>query len=71
MATIHFPAGGEGAIRLRRFAAGEYPLVSEGIPARSTSRLFIPADSAAREWRLRVEAGPGALVCSEKDRANG
>jgi hypothetical protein len=69
--TIHFPPGGEGAIRLRRFAVAEYPLVSEGIAGGSTSRLFVPADSAPRPWRLRVEAGRGAAVCHEKDRANG
>ena len=69
--TIHLPPAGEGAIRLRRFAAGEYPLVSEGIAGGSTSRLFVPADFAPQPWQLRVEAEPGAVVCHEKGRANG
>lgn len=61
--TIHFPAGGEGTVRLRRFAAAGYPLRAEQIPPRSTAKLFIPRDRSQRPWRLRVEPARGTLVC--------
>ena len=61
--TIALAPGGPGAIRLRRFAAGEYPLVSDGVPGGSTTLLRIPRDMAARPWRLQVEAGQAATVC--------
>lgn len=62
--TIELAPGGPGTIRLRRFAAGEYPLVSEGVPGGSTTLLRIPRDTAARPWRLQVEAAQPAMVCS-------
>lgn len=71
LTTIRILPGEPGAIRLRRFATGEYPLGSEGIPGGSTSRLFIPADAVARPWRLRVEAEQGAVVCSGTGRPSG
>ncbi len=55
--------GEPGTIRLRRFAAGEYPLVSEGVPGGSTTLLRIPADASARPWRLQVEAAEPVTVC--------
>jgi hypothetical protein len=61
--TINLPAGEKGAIRLRRYARGEYPLASEEVPAPSTSRLFIPRDRSATPWRLLVEAAQTATVC--------
>jgi hypothetical protein len=63
LTRIELAAGEPGAIRLRRFAVGEYPLASEGVPGGSTTLLRIPRDGAARPWRLRVEAGQGARVC--------
>lgn len=63
--TIHFPPGEEGAVRLRRFAAG-YPLRAEGVPGRSTTRLFIPDDRSQRPWRLRVEPAQGTRVCDPR-----
>jgi hypothetical protein len=62
-ATIRFGPGAGGAVLLRRFAAGGYPLASEGIPGSSTTRLSIPPDRSSRPWRLRVEANRGATVC--------
>lgn len=56
-------AGAPATIRLRRFAAAEYPLVTEGIPGASTTLLRIPADGSSRPWRLQVEATQGASVC--------
>ncbi|HEX6601365.1 MAG TPA: hypothetical protein VF030_01860, partial [Solirubrobacterales bacterium] len=61
--TIHLPGGAEGAIRLRRFAAGEYPLRAEELPPGSTARLFIPRDRSQRPWRLQVEPAQGTRVC--------
>jgi len=60
--TIHIPAKGEGAVRLRRFAATEWPLRAEELPAGSTARLFIPRDRSQRPWRLQVEP-LSALLC--------
>jgi hypothetical protein len=60
--TIHFPAGAEGAVRLRRFAAG-YPLRTEGLAGGSTARLFVPRDRSRRPWRLQVEPPGVTRVC--------
>jgi len=60
--TIHFPAGAEGAVRLRRFAAG-YPLRTEGLAGGSTARLFVPRDRSRRPWRLQVEPPRVTRVC--------
>jgi hypothetical protein len=63
--TIHFPAGSaEGVVRLRRFAAGEYPLRAEDLPGGTTARLFIPRDRSQRPWRLQVEPARGTAICS-------
>lgn len=61
--TIELPDGEPGAIRLRRFATGDYPLASEGIAPGSTTVLRIPADRSSRPWQLEVEAPQGATVC--------
>jgi hypothetical protein len=63
LTRVEIGPGAPATIRLRRFAAGEYPLASEGIAADSTTRLRIPRDRASRPWRLRVEAAQGAAVC--------
>jgi MFS family permease len=61
--TIELGPGGTGTVSLRRFATGSYPLVSEGVPASSTTRLYIPRDKSIRPWQLLVEAPQGAHVC--------
>jgi len=61
--TIELPPGPPATIALRRFAAAEFPLVSEGVPGGSTTLLRIPVDRSARPWRLRVDAERGATVC--------
>jgi hypothetical protein len=61
--TIELGPGGEGTVKLRRFAGREYPLSSGGLPAESTTRLVIPRDRLARPWQLLVEADGGARVC--------
>lgn len=63
-ATVRLPAGGPGAVRLRRFAVGEYPLVSEGLPGGTTTALYIPRDRSHRPWRLQVDAPGGATLCN-------
>jgi hypothetical protein len=62
--TIELGPGGEGAVRLRRFASGEYPLETGGLAPGSTTRLYIPRDRIQRPWQLLVEADRGATVCS-------
>lgn len=61
--TVELGPGGEGRVKLRRFAGREYPLDSGGIQPGSTTRLYIPRDRLQRPWRLLVEAEQGALVC--------
>jgi hypothetical protein len=61
--TIELGPGGEGRVRLRRFAGREYPLDSGAIQPGSTTLLQIPRDRLRRPWRLLVEAGQGARVC--------
>jgi hypothetical protein len=61
--TVKFGPGAPGTIRLRRFAVAEYPLVSEGIAAGTTTSLSVPRDNSARPWRLQAEAAQGATVC--------
>lgn len=63
VATVRFAAGGSGAVRLRRFAAAEYPVSAEGIAGGAVASLEIPRDRGARPWRLLVEADHGATVC--------
>jgi hypothetical protein len=60
--AIELPPGLPGAIRLRRFATGEYPLETE-VEGGTTTLLRIPRDGAARRWRLQVDAVQGASVC--------
>lgn len=61
--TIELAPGGEGTVKLRRFARREYPLDSGALPAGSTTHLTIPRDRLARPWQLLVEADRGARVC--------
>lgn len=64
LTKIEFAPGDHPAtIRLRRFAVDEYPLVSEGVPAGSTTLLRIPKDASAHPWRLQLEAAEPASVC--------
>jgi hypothetical protein len=61
--TIELGPGGEGRVRLRRFAEQEYPLSTGDLAPGSTTRLYIPRDGLRRPWQLLVEADRGALVC--------
>lgn len=61
--TIVLGPGGEGTVRLRRFAVDGYPLSTGGLAPGSTTRLYIPRDRLQRPWQLLVETDRGALVC--------
>jgi hypothetical protein len=60
---IELAPGPPGDISLRRFATGEYPVPSRGIPGNSTTLLRIPHDGATQPWHLHVEASQPARVC--------
>jgi hypothetical protein len=60
---IEVAAGGHAAFSLRRFAAGEYPVRTEGAPGDSTTFLRVPRDRVARPWLLHVEAEQPVRVC--------
>lgn len=61
--TILVPPGDPAAFSLRRFASDEYPVKTEGAPGGSVTVLQVPADTAARPWRLRVDAEQLVEVC--------
>jgi hypothetical protein len=60
---IEVPPGSPAAFSLRRFAGGEYPVVTEGAPGDSTTFLRIPRDRASQPWYLHVEAAQPVRVC--------
>jgi hypothetical protein len=60
---IEVPPGGHADFSLRRFAAGEFPVRTEGAPGDSTTFLRVPRDRVARPWRLHVEADQPVRVC--------
>jgi hypothetical protein len=55
--------GSPASLSLRRFAEGEYPVVTAGAPAHSVMTLTIPPDRATRPWILHVEAAQPVVVC--------
>jgi hypothetical protein len=60
---IEVAPGPHAGFSLRRFAVGEYPVVTEGAPGESTTVLTIPRDEAEQPWYLLVEASQAARVC--------
>ena len=60
---IEVAPGPHAGFSLRRFAVGEYPVVTEGAPGESTTVLTIPRDEAPQPWYLLVEASQAARVC--------
>jgi hypothetical protein len=60
---IEVAPGPHASFSLRRFAAAEYPVTTEGAPGDSTTLLSIPRDRSARPWYLQVEASQRARVC--------
>jgi hypothetical protein len=61
---IGVPAGPDAGFSLRRFARGEFPVVTAGAPGDSVTTLKIPRDAAAQPWYLHVDAAQGARVCA-------
>jgi hypothetical protein len=62
---VEVAAGPPAELRLRRFAAGEFPVEVRDAPGRSTVVLRIPRDRSDRPWRLRVEAEQPVRVCGD------
>ncbi len=60
---IEVPPGPSAAFSLRRFAAGEYPVPTDGAPGNSVTLLRVPRDSSPRPWRLHVDAKRPVRVC--------
>jgi hypothetical protein len=64
LTRVEVAPGPPAGFSLRRFAVGEFPVVTEGAPGESVTRLQIPADAApAFPWRLHVRAQQEARVC--------
>jgi hypothetical protein len=60
---IEVAPGPPAAFSLRRFAAAEFAVHTEGAPGNSTTLLHIPRDASRRPWRLQVEASQPVRVC--------
>lgn len=60
---VKLAPGPAATVALRRFATGEYPVSTEGVPGGSVTVLRIPRDGAPQPWYLHVEASQLARVC--------
>lgn len=61
---IELSPGPRAEFTLRRFATGEYPVVTEGAPGDSVTTLHVPRDGApGYPWFLHVAATQPARVC--------
>lgn len=64
LTRIELAPGPRAEFSLRRFATGEYPVVTEGAPGGSVTTLRIPRDRAPRyPWYLHIAASQPARVC--------
>jgi hypothetical protein len=64
LTRIELAPGPHADFSLRRFATGEFPVVTEGAPGGSVTTLRVPRDGAPRQpWYLHVEASQLARVC--------
>ncbi|HEX5610218.1 MAG TPA: hypothetical protein VFX45_09015 [Solirubrobacterales bacterium] len=63
LTRVEIAPGPDVSIGLRRFAAGEYPVETDGIPGGSVTLLRIPRDGAPQPWFLQVRAEQPAQVC--------
>jgi hypothetical protein len=64
LTRIEVAPGPHAEFSLRRFATGEYPVVTEGAPGDSATTLRVPRDGAPRyPWYLHVAAAQPARVC--------
>jgi hypothetical protein len=60
---IELPPGPQVKFALRRFAVGEYPVLTEPTPGGAVAFIHIPADNATQPWMLHIEPEHGARVC--------
>jgi hypothetical protein len=64
LTRIEAAPGPPAEFTLRRFARGEYPVVTEGAPGDSATVLHVPRDGApSYPWYLHVAASQPARVC--------
>jgi hypothetical protein len=63
LTRIEVAPGGPAQFSLRRFAAAEFPIPTEGAPGDSVTVLRIPRDAAPQPWNLQVVAAQDARVC--------
>ncbi len=64
LTRIELAPGPRASFSLRRFATGEFPVVTEGAPGDSATELRIPRDAAPRyPWYLHVDASQLARIC--------
>lgn len=63
LTRIEVAPGEPAAFSLRRFAEGEFPVVTEGAAGDSTTIMRIPRDTSSRPWYLHVEAAQPVRVC--------
>jgi len=61
--AIELAPGPSATLSLGRFASGEYPVPTRGLPGGSTMLLRIPRDASPRPWRLQITASQPARVC--------
>lgn len=64
MTRIELAPGPAAGLSLRRYAAGEYPLVLPSAPGDSRTVMTIPSDESSQPWYLHVDAEQSALVCA-------
>ena len=55
--------GPTAEVALRRFATGEFPIPTEGVPGDSAIKVTIPRDRSSKIWHLDVEASQRVRVC--------
>ena len=60
---IELPPGPQASFSLRRFAIGEFPVLTEGAPGDSVTVLRIPRDTAPQPWHLQLASQQPARVC--------
>lgn len=63
LTRIELASGPPATLSLRRFAAGEFPVLTPDAPGASVTLLRIPRDNASQRWYLHVEASQRARVC--------
>jgi hypothetical protein len=63
LTRIELAPGPHADIALRRFAVGEFPVLTAGAPGGSVTVLRIPRDGASQPWYLHVAAEQAARVC--------